>query len=131
MSQAKVDAYKKEKANRKKNLKSQKTKSLIYKILGGVAALAVVVWIVWSVVDTTKPVTYTEAEKQSMLTNILKYADYLGLDKSEFGIEETTTKAEQSTTKTDEKETTKADDETTTAKEDETTKAEEETTTTE
>ncbi len=123
MSQAKVDAYKKEKANRKKNLKAQKTKSLVYKILGGVAVVAISGWIIWSVVDANKPVSYSKAEIESMRTNILKYADYLGIDKSKYGIEETTTKAPEKQT------TTSADKETTTGGEDATTVEGEETTT--
>lgn len=49
MSQAKVDKYKKEKANRKKAMAKEKLKKKIYVIIGAVVALAFVAWIGFSV----------------------------------------------------------------------------------
>ena len=48
MSQAKVDAYKKEKANRKKTLARNKVKRPIAKICAGLAGVAIVAWIGYS-----------------------------------------------------------------------------------
>lgn len=48
MSQAKVDRYKEEKANRKKTLKKQKLMQTIYTICGSVICLAIVGWIGYS-----------------------------------------------------------------------------------
>ena len=118
MSQEKVDAYKKEKANRKKVLKTQKTKALVYRILGGVAGVLVIGWIVWSVVDSSieKPRVFTEKELSSMRDVI----NAVGLGDA------TTASKENATTGKDESTTTK--DESTTA-ESETTTGESETTT--
>lgn len=63
MSQQKVDRYKKEKYNRKQQLKKEKRQHLLYSIAGSVAAVAIVAWIgfsVYSRVQANKPVTYTE-----------------------------------------------------------------------
>ena len=45
MSQAKVDQYKKEKANRKKTMAKDKAKSIIAKICGTIVGIALVAWI--------------------------------------------------------------------------------------
>lgn len=50
MSQAKVDQYKKEKANRKQTMAKDKTKSMISKICATVIGAALAVWIAWSAV---------------------------------------------------------------------------------
>ena len=63
MSQQKVDRYKKEKYNRKQQLKKEKRQHLLYSIAGSIAAVAIVTWIAFSVysrVQANKPVTYTE-----------------------------------------------------------------------
>ena len=44
MSQAKVDRYKKEKANRKKTMAREKAKALAAKACAAVVAAAIVVW---------------------------------------------------------------------------------------
>lgn len=49
MSQQKVDRYKKEKANRKKTLRKEKRRSVLYKIAATAAAIAVVGGIGYSV----------------------------------------------------------------------------------
>ena len=63
MSQQKVDRYKKEKYSRKQQLQKEKRQLLIYRIAGGIAAIAIVGWIgfsVYSRVEENKPVPYTE-----------------------------------------------------------------------
>lgn len=69
MSQQKVDRYKKEKYNRKKQLQKEKRKRLIYSIAGGVAAIAIASWIgfsVYSRVQANKPTSYTEVNMESI-----------------------------------------------------------------
>lgn len=48
MSQAKVDAYKKEKANRKKTMAKNKVKLTIAKVCTAIAGVAIVAWIGYS-----------------------------------------------------------------------------------
>lgn len=63
MSQQKVDQYKKEKYSRKQLLQKEKKQRLVYNIIGGVAAVAIVGWIgfsVYSRVEANRPVSYTE-----------------------------------------------------------------------
>ena len=63
MSQQKVDRYKKEKYSRKQQLQKEKRQLLIYRIAGGIAAIAIVGWngiSVYSRVEENKPVSYTE-----------------------------------------------------------------------
>ena len=50
MSQAKVDQYKKEKANRKETIAKEKRQRMITKIVGGALALALGVWVGFSAV---------------------------------------------------------------------------------
>ena len=54
MSQAKVDQYKKEKANRKQIMAKEKAKRTIAKICGAIVGIAVVVWIGVSAVAFVK-----------------------------------------------------------------------------
>lgn len=54
MSQAKVDQYKKEKANRKQTMAKEKAKRTIAKICGSVVVLALVAWIGVSTVSFVK-----------------------------------------------------------------------------
>lgn len=51
MSQAKVDQYKKEKANRKQIMKKEKMQNIVRKILVAVVGLLLVCWIGYSAVD--------------------------------------------------------------------------------
>lgn len=51
MSQKKVDEYKKEKANRKKNMKKQKMKNILERTAITVVALALVGWLGFSAYD--------------------------------------------------------------------------------
>jgi len=52
MSQAKVDRYKKEKANRKKNMKKEKIQNVLRKCAVFVVALVLVGWIGYSAYNT-------------------------------------------------------------------------------
>ncbi len=54
MSQAKVDQYKKEKANRKQTMAKEKVKRTIAKICGAVVGIVLVAWIGISTVDFVK-----------------------------------------------------------------------------
>lgn len=51
MSQAKVDQYKKEKANRKATVAKEKRQKMIAKICGSVVALVLVAWVGISIAD--------------------------------------------------------------------------------
>ena len=73
MSQQKVDQYKKEKYSRKQQLQKEKKQRLVYNIIGGVAAVAIVGWIgfsVYSRVEANRPVSYTEV-------NLVALSEYL------------------------------------------------------
>lgn len=48
MSQAKVDRYKKEKANRKKEMQKEKASRMAYGLLGIIIAVAIVSWVGYS-----------------------------------------------------------------------------------
>lgn len=52
MSQAKVDRYKEEKANRKKNIRKQRIMNVVRKCVLSLAALALVGWLGYSAYDT-------------------------------------------------------------------------------
>ena len=52
MSQEKVDRYKKEKANRKKNLKKEKFQNILRKSVVGVVGLVLIRWIGYSAYGT-------------------------------------------------------------------------------
>lgn len=54
MSQAKVDQYKKEKANRKQTMAREKVKRTIAKICGTIIGIVLVAWIGVSTVDFVK-----------------------------------------------------------------------------
>lgn len=83
MSQAKVDRYKEEKANRKKTLKKQKIMNTIYTICGSVICLAIVGWIGYSAYgyfrteDTETTVSRTEVNVDALndYLNTLQTAD--------------------------------------------------------
>ena len=72
MSQAKVDRYKAEKANRKKNLKREKAKRGAAAVCGVIVCAAVVCWIGYSAFgyfhsdDTTDTVAQTEINLDSL-----------------------------------------------------------------
>ena len=69
MSQQKVEQYKKEKYNRKKQLQKEKRTRMLYSILGGVAGVAIVGWIgfsVYSRYEASKPVSYNEVNMDAL-----------------------------------------------------------------
>ncbi len=69
MSQQKVDQYKKEKYNRKKQLQKEKRQRLLYSITGGIAVIAIVGWIGYSVyarIEANRPVSYTEVNMEAV-----------------------------------------------------------------
>lgn len=70
MSQAKVDQYKKEKANRKQTIAKQQSKRKMQKFVGGVVAVAVVAWVGISSVDLA----------QSLIPRTEIEVDYAALD---------------------------------------------------
>jgi len=51
MSQAKVDQYKKEKANRKETMAKEKRQKMLTKIVGSVVGIVLVAWVGVSVID--------------------------------------------------------------------------------
>ena len=52
MSQEKVDRYKKEKANRKQNVRKEKVRNVLHKCAVGVVGLALIGWIGYSAYGT-------------------------------------------------------------------------------
>ena len=69
MNKKKVDKYKKEKYNRKKQLQKEKRERILYRIAGTALAAAIVGWIGFSVyarVQENKPVTYTEVNMDAV-----------------------------------------------------------------
>ncbi len=69
MSQQKVDRYKKEKYNRKNQLKKEKRTRLIGRVTGGVIVAAVAGWIgfsAYSRMEANKPVSYTEVNVDAL-----------------------------------------------------------------
>ena len=106
MSQEKVDAYKKEKANRKKALEDKKKKDLTYKIVGSFVTVLAAVWIVssfgWSFLGWDNPFVQETTKKIYSSSELASMRDKLGLD-SEGKPKETTTtaKKDETTTKND------------------------------
>ena len=77
MSQAKVEKYKQEKANRKKIMKKEKRMHILRVILASLVGLVIVGFLVWSVVDkyndknnSTEPITLSEEEMSSLMEQI-------------------------------------------------------------
>lgn len=71
MSQAKVDKYKKEKANRKKNVRKEKIANKLRKCAVAVVAAALVVWIGYSaynMYESSRPVKEATVNYQSVDT---------------------------------------------------------------
>ncbi len=63
MSQAKVDRYKASKKNRKKEIKKAKRNKILARVIGALAAIAIVCWIGfsgYSYYQEQKPMTQTE-----------------------------------------------------------------------
>ncbi len=84
MSQAKVDRYKKEKANRQQIMKKEKMERTAWKIGGSVVALIMVGWIgfsAYNMIEASKPKTVT-SETYEVVTDAI--SDYLsGLSSEE------------------------------------------------
>ena len=69
MSQAKVDKYKQEKANRKKIMRKEKIANRLRKCAVAIVAAALVVWIGYSaynMYETSRPVKEAEVNYQSV-----------------------------------------------------------------
>ncbi len=109
MSQEKVDKYKEDKANRRKNIAKEKRKRLIGNIVGIFVGVAFLVYIIWSVTVFVKPEKETTGITMSEedLSRLLKELDGTA------AAEGTTTPADGETTKGD-KTTTTGDESVTT-----------------
>ena len=84
MSQAKVDQHKKEKANRKKEMRKEKSERAAVAIGGIVIAAAICVWIGFSVSNQTNGSDATDASASAVEVNTDAVDDYLdGLDAEE------------------------------------------------
>lgn len=84
MSQKKVDAYKKEKANRSQIIKKEKRILMLEKIIGLVVCLLVVVWIGFSVYSKTTANTETVTKETVLDTTALDgYAAGIDADETE------------------------------------------------
>ncbi len=73
MSQEKVDKYKKEKANRKKNIARRKVRNRLVKTIAGVALVVIVAWTGYSgynYYESTRPV-------EKYYVDISDMADYI------------------------------------------------------
>lgn len=71
MSQKKVEHYKEEKANRKKIMKKEKTKSYVARIIGAVIVLALIFWIAYSgynMWESSRPAKSTEVSVDALST---------------------------------------------------------------
>lgn len=69
MSQQKVDNYKKEKYNRKKQMQKEKKLRIVYRTAGLLVAAVAVFWIGFSVYtryEANKPVSYTEVNMDAI-----------------------------------------------------------------
>lgn len=124
MSQEKVNKYKEEKANRKKEVAKKKMQKKIYTILGVLLGIAFVAWIGISVFLEIKADREYESKVQAQQQALSEYFEQLATATTT-GTGETTTGSGETTTGSDE--TTTAGDATTTAGEE--TTSEEETTT--
>ena len=84
MSQEKVDRYKKEKANRKKEMRKEKIERAAVAIGGIVIAAAICVWIGFSVYNQANGSDATDASASAVEVNTDAVDDYLdGLDAEE------------------------------------------------
>ena len=73
MSQAKVEQYKKEKANRKETLAKEKRQKMITKICGSVVVLAIVAWMGVSLVTSI----YENRPQETVYVNTDEINNYL------------------------------------------------------
>ena len=78
MSQEKVNRYKEEKANRKANLRRDRFKSMIRRLVVLVLSLALVAWVVYSAVDTyqaNRPRDMVTVNYESIMNYLQALAD--------------------------------------------------------
>ena len=84
MSQAKVDQHKKQKANRKKEMRREKLERIAVGVLGIVVVAAICVWIGCSVYGKATGSTGADTENSTVTVNTDAVDDYLdGLDAEE------------------------------------------------
>ena len=84
MSQAKVDQHKKQKANRKKEMRREKLERIAVDVLGIVVVAAICVWIGFSVYGKATGSTGADTENSTVTVNTDAVDDYLdGLDAEE------------------------------------------------
>ncbi len=95
MSQEKVDRYKKSKANRKKEIRKHKHRKILSSILWSLLGLAVVVFLVYSVLVKVKPSLFEEETTAGSLYSSSVTADELREKLIASG--EITTSAEENT----------------------------------
>lgn len=77
MSQKKVDAYKKEKANREKNIKKEKRILALEKLAGILICAAAVCWIGYSVYNKVQNNDNKETVVQETVMDTVAMDDYL------------------------------------------------------
>ncbi len=77
MSQKKVDAYKKEKANREKNIKKEKRILALEKLAGILICAAVVCWIGYSVYNKAQDNETKETVVKETVMDTVALDDYL------------------------------------------------------
>ena len=131
MSQAKVDRYKQEKANRKKTMAREKLKKKLYILAGILVTAAFVVWIGWSVHAEKKAKKEQEEMLAAVQSQIIAMQEAAQTANKTTGANNTTgdntTKSATDNKTTAADKTTTADDKTTSAEEksseEETTKA--------
>lgn len=78
MSQAKVDRYKQEKANRKETMKKEKTANTIRKTIVAVVAVVILGWVGYSAVNT-----YTSYQPKEAVEVDYSALDNLSVELSE------------------------------------------------
>ena len=77
MSQAKVDQHKKDKANRKKEMRKEKIERILVGCGAAVIAAAICVWIGFSIYDQTNGSNTAAAESSTVEVNTDAVDDYL------------------------------------------------------
>ena len=84
MSQAKVDQHKKEKANRKNEMRKEKIERILVGCGAALLAAAICVWIGFSIYTQANGSDTTDAESSTVEVNTDAVDDYLdGLDEEE------------------------------------------------
>lgn len=81
MSQEKVDQYKKEKANRKQNVRKEKVQNMLRKCMVGLVAVLLVGWIGWSaygMYEAKKPKDEVEIDYSAFTNFSQKLAEASG-----------------------------------------------------